>query len=168
MTQQPIATGSQLPNIVLKILGNDGLEDFDVADYCANKKVIIFGVPGAFTPACTQTHVPGFLTQADALKAQGIDTILCVHVNDPFVSQKWGESLNIGDKITLLPDGNADLTKSLGLTLDASGFGMGTRCQRFSMIVNKGVIESLDVEDDPTQVTVAGADACLVSLRKAA
>jgi len=111
------------------------------------KKVALFSVPGAFTPTCSAQHLPGFVDNADAIKAKGVDTIACMAVNDAFVMSAWGADRNVGDKVLMLGDGNAELTKAMGLELDASGFGLGTRGQRFSMIVDNGVVKNLNIEE---------------------
>jgi peroxiredoxin len=109
--------------------------------------VALFSVPGAFTPTCSAQHLPGFVDNADAIKAKGVDTIACMAVNDAFVMSAWGNDRGVGDKILMLGDGNAELTKAMGLELDASGFGLGTRGQRFSMIVDNGVVKNLNIEE---------------------
>ncbi len=121
------------------------------------KKVVFFAVPGAFTPTCSKQHLPGYVASADAIKAKGIDTIACMAVNDAFVMDAWGKSQNVGDKILLLADGNAEFTKKLGLELDASRSGMGTRSRRFSMVVEDGIIKELNVEA-PGEFKVSSAE----------
>ena len=116
-------------------------------DLFEGKKVSLFSVPGAFTPTCSAQHLPGFVDNADAIKAKGVDTIACMAVNDAFVMSAWGNDRGVGDKILMLGDGNAELTKAMGLELDASGFGLGTRGQRFSMIVDNGVVKNLNIEE---------------------
>ena len=159
-----ISTGQKIPSITLKRLGAGGMEDFNLAEYIAGKKVIIFGLPGAFTPSCAQKHLPGYIDNADAIKAKGIDDIICVAVNDPFVMQHWGEVAGADGKVSMIPDGNADLTKAMGLEFDGSGFGLATRSKRYVMIVNDGVVESLDIEDAPSDVELSGAQACMLKL----
>ena len=163
-----LSSGDKIPSVTLKRLSAEGLEDLDIAEHIRGKRVVLFGVPGAFTPACTEKHLPGYIAKYDELKSQGIDEILCLHVNDPFVSARWSEETGADGVITLLPDGNAELTKELGLDFDGSGFGLGTRCLRFSAVVNDGVVETIEIEDQPTDVNKASAEACLVSLKKAA
>jgi peroxiredoxin len=121
------------------------------------KKVVFFAVPGAFTPTCSKQHLPGYVANALAIKAKGIDTIACMAVNDAFVMDAWGKSQNVGDKILLLADGNAEFTKKLGLELDASRSGMGTRSRRFSMVVEDGIIKELNVEA-PGEFKVSSAE----------
>lgn len=159
-----ISTGQNIPSITLKRLGAGGMEDINIADYIAGKKVILFGLPGAFTPSCAQKHLPGYVDHADAIKAKGVDEIICIAVNDPFVMQHWGEVAGADGKVTMIPDGNAELTKALGLEFDGSGFGLATRSKRYAMIVNDGVVESLDVEEAPSDVELSGAQACMLKL----
>jgi len=140
-----IAVGDKLPDVKLIKVGDGGPEAVQSADYFAGKKVALFAVPGAFTPTCSAKHLPGFVAKADDLKAKGIDEIVGTSVNDAFVLGAWGKA---GDAagLTLLADGNADFASAIGLTMDGSGFGMGTRSQRYSMVVNDGVVEQLNVE----------------------
>lgn len=159
-----IKTGDKIPSVTLKKLGPNGMEEIDTASYLKGKKAVVFAVPGAFTPTCAQKHLPSYVENAAQIKAQGIDEIVCVAVNDPFVMKHWGEVAGAEGKVTMLPDGNAAFTKALGLELDASGNGLGIRSKRYSMIVNDGVIESLEVEDKAGEMTVSGGEACLVRL----
>ncbi|MCJ1959951.1 peroxiredoxin [Novosphingobium mangrovi (ex Hu et al. 2023)] len=140
-----IAVGDKLPDVKLMKAGESGPEPVQTADYFAGKKVALFSVPGAFTPTCSAKHLPGFVDKAAELKAKGIDEIACTAVNDAFVMGAWGKAAGSSD-VTMLADGNGDLVKALDLTMDGSGFGMGTRGQRFSMVVNDGVVEQLNVE----------------------
>ena len=128
------------------------------------KRVVLFSVPGAFTPTCSKTHLPGFVKSAAALKAKGIDTLACLAVNDVFVMDAWGKSANAEGNVMMLADGNASYTKALGLELDASGFGMGTRGQRFAMVVKNGVVEKLLVEPSAGQCTISGGESILSTL----
>ena len=159
-----ISVGDTFPSVTLKRLGEAGMEDFNLADHIADKKVVIFAVPGAFTPTCAQKHLPGYIAAAGNIKAKGIDEILCLSVNDPFVMKQWGESAGAQGKVTMVPDGNGDLAKALGLEMDGSGFGLGTRLKRFSMIVDQGKIIELQVEENPGEVELSGADMCLAKL----
>lgn len=118
----------------------------DIAALAAGKKIVIFGLPGAYTPTCSSAHVPGYLKNFDALKAKGVDTIVCMAVNDGYVMGAWGRSQNVGDKIRMLGDGSAAFTKALGLELDLTAKGMGVRCQRFSLLVDNGVVKQVNVE----------------------
>ena len=118
----------------------------DIAALAAGKKIVIFGLPGAYTPTCSSAHVPGYLKNFDALKAKGVDAIVCMAVNDGYVMGAWGRSQNVGDKIRMLGDGSAAFTKALGLELDLTAKGMGVRCQRFSLLVDNGVVKQVNVE----------------------
>jgi peroxiredoxin len=124
----------------------------------AGKKVVLFAVPGAFTPTCSKQHLPGYLAQHDAIKAKGVDTIACLAVNDVFVMDEWARANGVGDRIVMLADGNGAYAKALGLEFDLSGFGMGTRSRRFSMVVDNGVVKELNVESG-AGVSVSGAEA---------
>ena len=125
--------------------GKLNLSPFD--PLCGNPAHILFGVPGAFTPGCDRTHLPGFVERADELRAKGVDRIACVAVNDAFVMGAWAEKHEVGDKIVMLADGNAELTRALGLELDGSGFGLGTRCKRFAALIEDGKVTRLDVDE---------------------
>lgn len=156
--------GSQIPSISLKRIGESGVEDIDIADYIKDKKVVLFGVPGAFTPACAQKHLPGYVAKADQIREEGVDEIICIAVNDPFVLKHWGEVAQATGKVTLLSDWNAALVEKLGLTFDASGAGLGKRSQRFMMIIDNGVIRDLQVEEKGGDVTVSSAESCALKL----
>lgn len=140
-----IQKGQSLPNFSLKIMGSEGIQEIN-EKLLSNKKIVLFAVPGAFTPGCSKTHLPGFIEHAKALKAKGVDEIICTSVNDVFVMDAWGKA-QAADNIIMAADGNADFTKALGLELDGSGFGMGIRSKRYAMIVNNGVIEYLGIDD---------------------
>lgn len=159
-----IAVGDAFPAVTLKRLGAEGMEDFDLGAFLADKKAVIFAVPGAFTPTCAQKHLPGYVAQADAIKAKGIDAILCLSVNDPFVMKHWGEVAGAEGKVIMVPDGNAELVQKLGLTLDGSGAGLGLRAQRFMMVVDHGKVAELQVEPVASDVELSGADVCLAKL----
>ena len=141
-----IKVGDALPEATFMTMGSDGPEPVTTSDVFAGKKVALFAVPGAFTPTCSAKHLPGFLDKAQDLKAKGIDAIACTSVNDVFVMSAWGKSSGVSDEMQMLADGNGVFAKEIGLELDASGFGMGSRSQRYSMIVNDGVVEALNVE----------------------
>lgn len=140
-----IAVGDTLPDVQLVKAGENGPEPVQSAEFFAGRKVALFSVPGAFTPTCSAKHLPGFVNNAQALKDKGIDAIACTAVNDAFVMGAWNKADGSAD-VTMLADGNADFAKAIDLTMDGSGFGMGTRGQRYSMIVNDGVVEQLNVE----------------------
>lgn len=140
-----IAVGDKLPDVKIVKATAEGNEAVQSTDFFKGKKVALFSVPGAFTPTCSAKHLPGYVDKAAALKAKGIDEIACTAVNDPFVMKAWGAASG-SDDVTMLADGNGDLAEALGLTMDGSGFGLGKRGQRFSMVVNDGVVEQLFVE----------------------
>ncbi len=159
-----IKAGDSLPaDIKLKEMGDGGPKDVTVGEVFKGKKVVVFAVPGAFTPTCSMKHLPGFLEQASAIKAKGVDEIVCLSVNDAFVMGAWGKSNNAQGKVRMLADGNGDFTKAVGLTLDASGFGMGTRSQRYAMIVQDGKVKEVFVEPGPG-LTVSSAESVLAKL----
>ena len=141
-----IAVGDKFPSVTLTKVTASGPDAVSSDDYFKGRKVALFSVPGAFTPTCSAKHLPGFVDKSAELKAKGIDEIACTAVNDAFVMGAWGKSAGVTDEVTMLADGNADLVKALDLTMDGSKFGMGTRGQRFSMVVNDGTVEALYVE----------------------
>ena len=150
-----IKAGDKIPSIKLKTMTNDGPDGITTDDLFNGKKVILFGLPGAFTPTCSAKHVPGYVQHADAIKAKGVDTIACISVNDAFVMGAWGKDQNVGDKVMMLADGSAEFTKAAGLELDLVDRGMGVRCQRFSMIVDNGVIQSINIDEGTFDKTSA-------------
>ena len=152
-----IQVGDKLPEATFKIMGEDGPRTISSDELFRGRRVGLFAVPGAFTPTCSARHLPGFRDEADALKSKGLDTIACVSVNDVFVMDAWGKSQDVGGKVMMLADGNGEFTRALGLEMDGSGFGMGSRSQRYSMIVNDGVVEKLNVEQ-PGQFEVSSAN----------
>jgi peroxiredoxin len=141
-----IKVGDKMPAGTLTRMTKEGPQKMSADELFKGKKVVLFSVPGAFTPTCDAKHLPGFVEKAAAIKAKGIDTIACFAVNDVFVMNAWGKHANVGDNILMLADGNGDYTKALGLELDASGFGMGQRGQRFAIIAEDGVVKKLNVE----------------------
>ncbi|HAE03124.1 MAG TPA: peroxiredoxin [Rhodospirillaceae bacterium] len=158
-----IQEGEKVPAIALKKMGTNGPEDVDTAKYFAGSKVVLFSVPGAFTPTCSAKHVPGFVQNADALKAKGVDKIACLAVNDAFVMGAWGKDQGAGDKVDMLADGSAAFTKALGLELDLIAAGLGVRGQRFAMVVDDGTVTHLAVEA-PGAFEVSSAEAILKAL----
>ncbi len=157
-----ISVGDKLPDVKLVKATPDGPEQVQSSDFFAGRKIALFSVPGAYTPTCSARHLPGFVDKADELKAKGIDEIACTAVNDAFVLGAW-KNANNADSVTMLADGNGDFAQAVGLTMDGSGFGMGQRGQRFSMIVNDGVVEQLNVEA-PGDFSVSSADLMLGQL----
>jgi peroxiredoxin len=151
-----IKVGDKIPSVTLKRLGESGMEEVDTAEIFAGKTMILFAVPGAFTPTCTEKHMPSYLAKADDFKAKGIE-IMCLSVNDPFVMNAWSKQLGCAGKISMLPDGNGDFAKTLGLTFDGAPFYMGTRAQRFAMLVENGIVKDLQIEA-PGEFKVSSAD----------
>jgi len=140
-----IQVGDKVPACTMKTMGAEGPADISADDIFAGKKVLLFAVPGAFTPGCSMTHLPGYVVNADKIKAAGVDTIVCMAVNDAFVMDAWGKAQN-AEELLMLADGNGEFTAALGLELDGSGFGLGHRSQRFAMLVDDGTITQLNVE----------------------
>ena len=157
-----ISKGDKLPDVTLVKATDSGPEKVQSGEYFAGKKVALFSVPGAFTPTCSAKHLPGYVEKASELKAKGVDEIVATAVNDAFVLGAWNKASGSSD-ITMLADGNGEFAKALGLTMDGSGFGMGTRGQRFSMIVNDGVVEQLNVEA-PGEYSASSAETMLGQL----
>lgn len=157
-----IQQGDKIPSCTLKVMGEKGPEDITTDSIFSGKKVVMFAVPGAFTPGCSMTHLPGFVVNADKIKAKGVDSIVCLSVNDAFVMGAWGKDQN-AEELIMLADGNAELTGALGLVLDGSGFGMGSRSQRYSMIVEDGTVTALNVEAGPG-IEVSTAEKILEAL----
>ena len=158
-----IKVGDKLPNGTLYEMGEDGPKPVSVADLTQGKRIVFFGLPGAFTPTCSALHVPGYVAQADLIKAKGIDQIVCVSVNDAFVMGAWAKDQKTGDQVRLLGDGSGLWTKALGLELDLVERGLGLRCERFSMLVEDGKVKSLNVEA-PGKFEVSDAQTMLKSL----
>ncbi len=141
-----IQVGEKMPDGKFKQMTADGPKDLTTAELFTGKRVLLFAVPGAFTPTCDKKHLPGYISQIDQLRAKGIDTVACVAVNDVFVMNAWGKSAGADGKVLMLADGNGDYAKALGLQMDATGFGMGLRSQRFALLIKNGVAERVDVE----------------------
>jgi Peroxiredoxin len=159
-----IAVGEKLPDATFMTPGADGPVKTTTAEVFAGKKVVLFAVPGAFTPTCHMNHLPGFLENLDVIKDKGVDAVACVAVNDVFVMGAWAKATGADGKIVMLADGSGDFAKAVGLELDLSARGLGLRSQRYAMIVDDGVVTSLDVEDAPGSATVSGAAAVLEKL----
>jgi len=159
-----IKQGDSIPAVTLKQMTEAGPKDVNLSEYCAGRKVVLFGVPGAFTPTCSETHLPGFVQEASALRGKNIDAIACVSVADFFVMGAWAKQLSVGETVDLLADGNAEFTRAAGLELDLSAFGLGTRCHRFAMVLDDGVVVSMSVEENSSEATVSTAAAVLEQL----
>jgi peroxiredoxin len=158
-----IKAGERMPKGTLKRMTKDGPKDLSTDELFKGKVVVLFSVPGAFTPTCDAKHLPGFVQLADQIRAKGVDTIACMAVNDVFVMNAWGKASGVGDKILMLADGNGEYARALGLELDGSKFGMGTRGQRFAIIVRDGVASKVSVEE-PGQFKVSAAEYVLGQL----
>ena len=156
------AVGDKIPSATLKIMGEKGPQDLSTDELFAGKKVVLFAVPGAFTPTCSMAHLPGFVALADKIKDKGVDAIACLSVNDAFVMDAWGKGAN-AEELLMVSDWDASFSKALDLTMDASGFGLGVRSQRFALIAEDGVITHLAVEA-PGQFEVSKAEAVLEAL----
>jgi len=141
-----IKVGDKITEAILKCIGSDGIVNIEVGKHFSNKKIVLFSVPGAFTPTCSAKHLPGFVEYSSDILSKGVDEIICISVNDPFVMNAWEKDQNSKGKVTLLADGNGDFTEALGLSFDGSGFGLGKRGQRFVIIIDKGIIVHLAIE----------------------
>ncbi len=158
-----IQVGDRLPKTTFMKATPDGPQPVESEEYFSGRRVALFSVPGAFTPTCSARHLPGFVEKADQFREKGIDEIACTAVNDAFVMGAWSEGAGAGGKVTMLSDGNGAFAQAIGLTMDGSKYGMGTRGQRYSMIVNDGVVEQLNVEE-PGAFNVSSADYLLERL----
>ena len=156
--------GDKIPAVTLKQMTSEGPTDVPLADYCAGRKVVIFALPGAFTPTCSESHLPTYIENAKALRDKGVQAVACVSTADFFVMNAWGKSLGVGATVDMLADGNAEFTRAAGMTLDLSALGLGERSQRYVMVLDDGVITHLAMETDPGSATVSAADAVLAKL----
>ena len=159
-----IQVGDKVPAATFRTTGPDGPKEITSDELSRGKKVVLFAVPGAFTPACSQRHLPGYVEKASELKAKGFDTIACVAVNDQAVMNAWGKAQNVGDKVLMLADGSADFARAVGMDIDLSRAGLGTRSKRYSMLVEDGTLKAINVEEVPSQVDKSSADAMLKAL----
>jgi peroxiredoxin len=158
----PIQPGDKVPNVALSIATADGPQPTTSGEYFSGKKVALFAVPGAFTPTCSARHLPSYVDKAEELKAKGVDEIACISVNDPFVMRAWGER-DGSDQVTMLADGNGEFAQAAGLTMDGSKFGMGQRSQRYSMLIDDGTVQQVNVEA-PGEYRVSSAEHMLEQL----
>jgi peroxiredoxin len=152
-----IKAGDHIPEGKLRLMGKDGPTNVTAAELLGMGRVVLFSVPGAFTPTCNARHLPGFVLQADALRAKGVGKLVCLAVNDVFVMDAWGRAANVGDSIVMAADGNGDYTRALGLELDARGYGMGMRGQRFALVIEDGIVKQVHVEA-PGEFKVSSAE----------
>jgi glutaredoxin/glutathione-dependent peroxiredoxin len=159
-----IAKGDRLPEATFRVLGSEGITTLTTGEIFDGKKVVLFAVPGAFTPTCHLKHLPGFIENAGAFKKKGIDTVACVAVNDPFVLDAWADASKGKGKVLFLSDGNGEFTKKIGMDFDGSGIGLGTRSKRYAMLVDDGVVEVLNVEASPGVAQESTADKLLEAI----
>ena len=158
----PIKVGDRVPSATFKQLTANGVANIDTATLLNGKKVVLFGLPGAYTPVCSAYHLPGFVAKADELKARGIDDIACISVNDPFVMQAWGKQHGADGKVTMLSDADGTFTRAIGLSLDLPDFGLSGRSERYSMLVEDGVVKTLNVEKTVFDHGVSSAATCML------
>ncbi len=159
-----IKPGDKIPSATLMHMTDAGPAPISTDELCAGKTVALFALPGAFTPTCSNNHLPGYIGLASEIQGKGVDTIACLSVNDAFVMVAWGQAQGAGDKVMMLADGNCELTEKMGLTMDGSGFGMGKRSLRYSMIIRDGEVVALNVESNPGAAVESGAEALLAQL----
>lgn len=153
-----IKVGDKLPEATFMTMGADGPKPMTTAEVFGGKKVALFAVPGAFTPTCHKTHMPGFVARMDELKKKGFDTVACTSVNDVFVMTEWAKATNADGKVTMLADGAADFAKKIGLDMDLSARGLGVRSKRYAMAIDNGVVKVLNIEEQPGQVSASSAE----------
>jgi glutaredoxin/glutathione-dependent peroxiredoxin len=158
-----IAVGDRIPDVRLHTMTKEGVRGVSSSDLLGKGKVVLFAVPGAFTPTCSEQHLPGFVVRADEIRAKGVDRVACVSVNDPFVMDAWARDHEVGNDILMLADGNGEFTKAMGLEMDGSGFGLGWRSQRYAAILDDGVVSALFVEPGPG-LSVSSAESVLAAV----
>ena len=158
-----IKVGDKVPSVKLKTMTAEGMSEVTSDELFGGKKVVLFALPGAFTPTCSAQHLPGFVSKSGDIKGKGVDTVACLSVNDAFVMDAWGKNQNVDDKVMMLADGNAEFTKAVGLEMDGTGFGMGLRSQRYAMVVDDGTVSELYVEQ-PGAFEVSSAENVLSHL----
>ncbi|HSD34116.1 MAG TPA: peroxiredoxin [Alphaproteobacteria bacterium] len=158
-----IKVGDKIPSAKLRVMSSEGPKEVTTDELFKGKKVVLFALPGAFTPTCSAKHLPGFVQHADTLHKKGVDAIACLSVNDAYVMGAWGKDQKVGDKVMMLADGNAEFTRAVGLENDSSGYGMGVRSKRYAMVVENGVVKALQVEK-PGSFEVSSAEAIMKAL----
>ncbi len=159
-----IAVGDTFPDVKVMTMGESGPTPVQTGELLGTGKVVLFAVPGAFTPTCSDFHLPSYVIRNEELRAKGVDTIACVSVNDAFVMHAWGKDQGVGDSVLMLADGNGDLTKALGLEMDGSNFGLGGRSQRYAMVIEDGTVTLLNIETAGGSIEKSGAEAILGAL----
>lgn len=157
-----IQVGDRIPEATVKVMGEKGPRNITTDELFAGKKVVLFAVPGAFTPGCSKSHLPGYVNKADEIKAKGVDSIICLAVNDAFVMDAWGKAQH-AEKLLMVADGNAELAKAMGVDMDGSGYGMGTRCKRMAMIAENGKVTHLAIEPGG-EIGISSADEIIKQL----
>lgn len=158
-----IAVGDRVPDVQIHAATSEGIKPVSSSEVLGKGKVVLFAVPGAFTPTCSEQHLPGFVVRADELRAKGVDTVACISVNDAFVMGAWGKDREVGDSLTMLADGSGEFTKAMGLEMDGTKFGLGTRSQRYAAVIEDGIIKELFVEPGPG-LKASSAEAVLAAL----
>jgi len=159
-----IKVGDKMPEGTMMTMTGEGPKPVSSSELFGGKKVVFFGLPGAFTPTCSAKHLPGFIEKAGELKSKGVDTIACMSVNDAFVMGAWGKDQGAGDKVMMLADGSADYAKAMGLELDLTARGMGMRATRFSLLVDDGVVKAVNIEESPGEAVQSGAETMLTQV----
>jgi len=159
-----IQVGERIPSATIYRMNEGGPAPVSSEELFAGKRVVIFAVPGAFTPTCSAAHLPGFVVNADALRAKGVDAIICLSVNDPFVMDAWGKSQNVEDRIMMVADSHGELTRAMGMELDLSGRGLGVRSKRYAMVVDDAVVKALRVDEVPSKAEASSAESILALL----
>ncbi len=159
----PIRPGDELPNVTLTHMTGEGPKEITTEELFAGKRVVLFALPGAFTPTCSAAHLPGYVVHADAVKAKGVDRIVCLSVNDAFVMDAWAKTQNVDGRVEMIADGNGDFTRAVGLELDLRPRGLGVRSQRYAMVVDDGVVKTLSI-DAPGKFEVSDAESVMRSL----
>ncbi len=158
-----ISIGERIPDVEVMTMGSNGPQKVSTIELLGSGKAVLFAVPGAFTPTCSDLHLPGFIYRADELKERGVNTVACIAVNDVYVMDAWSKASGVGDKLAMLADGNGDFAKAMGLDMDGKGFGMGLRSQRYAAVIEDGVLQALFVEQGPG-VKVSSADSVLENI----
>ncbi|NIR30024.1 MAG: peroxiredoxin [Gammaproteobacteria bacterium] len=156
-----IQVGDRIPQATLHLMTDNGPAPVTTEELFSGKRVVLFGLPGAFTPTCSAAHLPGYVVHADEILNKGVNAIVCVSVNDAFVMDAWGKTQNVDDKVMMVADGNGEFTQALGLELDLTGRGLGVRSQRYAMIVEDGVVKHINIEDSPGKAEKSSAETTL-------
>ncbi len=159
----PIRPGDELPNVTLTHMTGEGPKEITTEEIFGGKRVVLFALPGAFTPTCSAAHLPGYVVHADAVKAKGVDRIVCLSVNDAFVMDAWAKTQNVDGRVEMIADGNGDFTRAVGLELDLRPRGLGVRSQRYAMVVDDGVVKTLSI-DAPGKFELSDAESVMWSL----